>query len=512
MTARISMKKVREIVRLKFEKKLSHHKIANSLNVSSSTVSDCLRRFKKANLTWPLDEGLDDETLISMLYKERSSQVSSSALAIDWSEVRRKLTRKNVTKQLLWDAYKEAHPNGLSYSRYCAYYRQWCDQLDVDMRQVHKAGEKLFVDYSGITMSIVVDNRTGETRKAEIFVATLGASNYIYAEATWTQNSQDWQASHKRTFEYLGGVPEILVPDNLKSGVTKASYYDPDINSAYHHLATYYGTTVLPTRVRSPKDKAKVEQAVQHVERRILAKLQELRFFSLAELNGAIKPLLEELNAKPFQKLPGSRKSEFEAIDKPHLKPLPSAPYGVAIWKNVTIARDYHLSVDNHYYSVPYRYHQKKCQLRYTDTLVEIYYGTKRVAAHPRQDKPGNTTLKQHMPKNHQIYAEWTQEKMLQWAQQQSVAIAEFIERLRQESDHEEKGLRAGSGIKRLCKDYGVDRVTAACRRALLINAYEYRSVKWILKENLDRLPLPQAEAEDANINHNNVRGGEYFE
>jgi len=512
MPARITMKKIREIIRLRFEHNLSYQKIAMSVNLSSSTVQECCNRVRAVNLTWPIEESLDDSALEKMLYKPRINQVAPEDLVIDWDVVRKSLTRKNMTLQLLWELYFEKHPQGVRYSQYCALYRKWCGQLDVEMRQEHKAGEKLFVDYAGITMFVIIDNATGQSRKAEVFVATLGASNYIYTEATWTQNSTDWLSSHKRTFEYLGGVPEILVPDNLRSGVTKANYYDPDLNLAYNDLANFYGIVILPTRVRTPKDKSKVEQAVQHVERRILAKLQEQRFFSLFELNNAIKLLLEELNAKPFQKLPGSRTSEFYAIDKPQLHPLPTNPYTIATWQNIRIARDYHVKIDEHYYSVPYTFFQRKCQLRFTEKVVEVFNNNKRIAAHQRQYTSGKTSLPEHMPKNHRAYNDMTIDSLHEWVNAQSVEIKNFVDRLISESQHEQQALRAGFGLKKLCKDYGVERVTRACQRALTVDAYELRSIKSILKQNLDCMPTsnPTPE-EEGNIKHENVRGEEYF-
>ena len=342
------MRKIREVLRLYFAAALSIRAIARSLGTSPSTVSEYLRRAKVAGLSWPLPAGVDDAGLERRLFPPPPPSNTSRPLP-KWSEVHRELRRKSVTLSLLWEEYKALHPEGLQYSWFCDQYRAWAAKLDLVMRQEHRAGEKLFVDYAGQTVG-VVDRGTGEVRDAQVFVAVLGASSYTFAEATWTQTLPDWTASHVRAFEFFGGCPELVIPDNLRSGVSRAHRYEPDLNPTYHDLARHYGVAVLPTRVRRPRDKAKAEVAVQVVERWILAALRNRTFFSLAELNAAIAKLLDRLNTRPFRKLPGSRRSQFEQLDQPALRRLPASPYVFAEWKSVRVHIDYHVAVDGHYY------------------------------------------------------------------------------------------------------------------------------------------------------------------
>jgi transposase len=411
----------------------------------------------------------------------------------------------------LWLEYKEIHPTGYQYSYFCDLYREWAGRLDLPMRQNHRAGEKLFVDYAGQTMP-VVDRSTGEVHQAQIFVAVSGASNYTYAEATATQTLADWIGSHVRTFAFMGGVHELIVPDNLASGVTSPCRYEPEANPAYQELAAHYNTAVLPARVRKPRDKAKVESGVLGVERQILARLRNRTFFSLAELNAAIKALLVEYNNRPFQKLPGSRRSMFESIDRPALKPLPVQPYQYGEWKKATVNIDYHVEVDRHYYSVPYQLVKKKVEVRLTSATVECFYDGKRVASHLRSRQPGrHTTIAEHMPKPHREYAAWTPERLVRWAAKSGGATAKLVENILQSRVHPQQGFRSCLGIMRLGKQYGPQRLEAACARALVINALSYRSIVSILKTGLDQQPVSTPPPQPT-IEHANVRGPEYYQ
>lgn len=334
------------------------------------------------------------------------------------------LRHKGVTLMPLWEEHKATQPDGLQYSQYCEHYRRWAARLKPSMRQVHRAGERCFVDYAGHTVA-VIDPRTGELRTAQIFVAVLGASHYCYAEATWGQSLPDWIGSHGRALRYFGGVPELLVPDNLASGVTRAHRYEPLLNPTYREMATHYGTAILPARVRKPRDKAKVETAVQLVERWILARLRHRQFFSLAELNAAIAALLEDLNTRPLQMLPGNRRSQFEQIDRPALRPLPTTPYVFAEWTCARVHIDYHVAVDGHYYSAPYTLIGQQLDVRLTAHTVEVFRRGQRVAAHTRShDKGRHTTLPEHMPAAHREYAHWTPARLIAWASKTGVATA----------------------------------------------------------------------------------------
>jgi transposase len=370
----------------------------------------------------------------------------------------------------------------------------------------------MFVDYAGPTIPIV-DRLTGEVLfEAQIFVAVLGASNYTYSEATRTQALQDWIMAHIRAFEFIGGVPEIVVPDNTKTGITKACRYEPDINPTYHALASHYGTAVIPARVRAPKDKAKVEKGVQLVERWILAALRNRTFTSLAELNGAIKTLLERLNARPFQKLEGSRKSLFETLEKPALSPLPETPYLFAEWRYARVGIDYHIDVEGHFYSVPYALVKKKVEARYTATTVEIFFKGNRVASHLRSYRKGkHTTTPEHMPSSHRRYAEWTPQRILRWAAGIGPETEKYVAALMENRPHPEQGFRAALGIVRLAKQYGNERSESACKRASAFRIYSYRGVSSILATGADKKGNKREAPAGPEILHDNIRGPGYY-
>ena len=508
---RLSMRKIREVLRLKHECNRSNRDIGHSCGIGSSTVSDYLQRAKMAGLGWPLPDQLDDTSLEHQLFPPTTPR-NSSRFIPDFQEVHKELqSRKHVTLNLLWQEYKEQHPDGYQYSWFCHSYRDWAARLDVVMRHEHRAGEKLFVDYAGQTVDIV-DAVTGEISKAQIFVAVLGAGNYTYAEATASQSLEDWIGSHVRAFSFYGGVPEAVVPDNLKSGVNKPCRYEPDINPTYNDLARHYKTVILPARVRKPRDKAKAEAGVLLVERWILAKLRKHTFFSLDELNQEIKRLLRELNNKPFQKLPGSRKSRFEEIDKPALKALPAVPYELAYWKKAMVHIDYHVEVEKHYYSVPYSLVKKKLDVRYTASTVECFYRNKRVASHLRDNRLGrHSTIKEHMPVSHQKYLEWTPDRFKRWAAKIGPQTLTLTETLLVKRGHPQQAYRSLLGILKLGKSYGDGRLEAACERALHINALSYRSIESILKNGLDQKALPGTSSETKPIKHNNIRGAGYY-
>lgn len=351
---RLSMRKIREVLRLRWEQGLSHRQIVVSCRIGQGTVAEYLRRAGDAGLTWPLPEGLTDTELDARLFPPPAATAIAERALPDWAEVDRELRRKGVTLRLLWEEYRASNPEALGYSRFCELHQAWRGVAQPRMHQVHKAGEKLFVDYAGQTVG-VVDRRTGAAREAQVFVATLGASSYTYAEATWSQATPDWIGSHVRAFAYFGGVPELVVPDNLKAGVKSACYYEPDLNPTYQELARHYGTAVLPARVRHPRDKSKVENGVQQVERWVLAPLRHCTFFALADLNGAMRERLQALDERPAPGLPVPRRELFDTLEKAALRPLPTEPYVLAVWKKARVHTDYHVQVDNHYYSVPYR-------------------------------------------------------------------------------------------------------------------------------------------------------------
>jgi transposase len=505
------MRKVKEILRLKFAAGHGQRQIARSCAIGKTTVAECLARFERSGLSWAQAAQLDEATLEHKLYPPPVAVPAQERAVPDWPYIHQELRRKGVTLTLLWYEYKAAHPEGYQYSWFCDQYRAWSAKLDVVMRQEHRAGEKLFVDYAGQTVE-VVDRRTGEVRQAQIFVAVLGASNYTYAEATWTQQLPDWIGSHVRTFQFFGGVPELAVPDNLRSGVTKAHRYEPDLNPTYMDLASHYGVAVLPARVRKPRDKAKAEAGVLLVERWILAALRNRTFFSLQEVNREIARLLERLNARPFKKLPGSRQELFEQLDRPALRPLPEQPYELAEWKKVRVNIDYHVEVDGHYYSVPYQLVRKSLEARYSERTVECFHKGQRVASHVRSHLKGrHTTVAEHMPASHRSYAEWTPQRLIRWAEKTGPAAASVVQSILERRAHPQQGFRSALGIMRLGKSFGEERLEAACRRALTLGACSYKSIASILRQGLDRRALPEQQDLDLGIEHANIRGSEYY-
>jgi transposase len=508
---RLSMRKIREVLRLRFEAGLSGRQVAASLQMARSTVGEYERRFAAAGLGWPLPEGLTETALEQRLFPPPPAMPAAFRPVPDWAAVHQELRRPDVTLMLLWEEYRASDPQGFAYSWFCEHYRAWAGKLDVVMRQTHRAGERLFVDYAGQTVEII-DRVTGEVRAAQIFVAVLGASNYTYAEATWTQALPDWIGAHARAFAFLGGVPEILVPDNLKSGVSRACRYEPDLNPTYAELANHYGVAVLPARVRKPRDKAKVEGGVLVVERLILAAVRHRTFFSLGELNAAIAARLEQLNHRPFKKLPGSRRSAFEQIDQPALRPLPAAPYVYATWKKVRVHIDYHVELDGHYYSVPYALVKQQLDARLSERTVEVFHQGQRVASHVRSPLKGrHTTTPEHMPKAHREYATWTPQRLVHWAEQSGPATAGVVGQILRTRVHPQQGFRSCLGILRLGERYGTDRLEAACRRALRLNACRYQSIASILERGLDRQPLPEQTELTLPSAHDHVRGPGYY-
>jgi transposase len=506
------MRKIKEVLRLKWAHEQSNRHIAKSCSISHSTVADYVLRAKLAGLSWPLDPDLDDAAIENLLFPATDKQATEKRQMPDLEYLYREMKKKSVTLQLLWYEYKQANPDGYQYSQFCNLYRQWVKKLDLTLKQEHRAGEKLFIDYAGQTVSIV-DPKTGEITEAQIFVATLGASNYTFAEASLAQDLPSWIKSHIHAFEFFGAIPEILVPDNLKAGITNPCRYEPDINPTYQDLAEHYDTTVIPARSRKPRDKAKVESAVLVAERWILAALRNHTFFSLAELNTAIAAKLQDLNNRKFQKLDATRRELFETIDKPALKPLPSRPYEYAEWKKARVNIDYHIEIDRHYYSVPYQLVKEQVDVRITSSALEVLFKNKRVASHPRDYRQGSfTTLTEHMPKSHKRYLDWTPSRIIRWAEKNGPKTQKLVTRILDSRSHPEQGFRSCLGIMRLGKRYSSERLEAACERVLLINAYSYKSVESILKKGLDQQPFLFDQIEnDQPLNHHNIRGKHYY-
>ena len=513
---RLSMRKIKEVLRLRFEHQQSARQIAKSCDIARSTVKEYLDRAQKTGIPWPLPAEWDDAALENRLFPPLPLISPEKRQMPPMEYLHQERKKKGVTLQLLWHEYKEGNPEGYQYSQFCELYRKWLDKLDVCLRQEYRAGEKLFVDYAGQTIPIQ-DPRTGETREAYLFVATLGASNYTFAEATLTQDLPSWIQSHVHAFEFFNGTAEILVPDNLKTGVTHPCRYEPDINPTYSDLAEHYGTVVIPTRVGKPQDKAKVESAVLVAERWILAALRNRTFFSLEELNQAIREKLQEFNLRKFQKLDSTRKELFENLDRPALKPLPEKPYEYAEWKKARVNIDYHIEVDGHYYSVPYQLVKESVEVRFTSTTVEVLFKNRRIASHARNYRRGGfTTLQEHMPKAHQQYLEWTPSRIIRWAAQTGPHTEKLITHILETKPHPQQGFRSCLGIIRLGKQYPKERLEAACAYALSIHGFFYKSVQSILKNGLDQkhtlLPKKAESTLPLPLQHPNIRGKEYYQ
>ncbi len=509
---RLSMRKIKEVLRLKWDNHLSARQIATSCNIARSTVKEYLDRAQRADLSWPVPQELDDTSLEKLLFPPPPSAPREGLQMPPLEEIQRERKKRGVTLQLLWHEYRQKNPEGYQYSQFCALYRQWVGKLDLCLRQEHRAGEKLFVDYAGQTVP-VHNPVSGHTCQAYIFVATLGASSYTFAEASLSQDLPSWIGSHVRAFEFFGGVPEILIPDNLKTGVTRACRYEPDLNPTYQDLAEHYGTVVMPARVGKPKDKAKVESAVLVAERWILAALRNRTFLSLGELNQAIREKLGDLNNRPFQKLPGCRRTLFETLDRPALKPLPASPYEFAEWKKARVNIDYHIEVDHHFYSVPYQLVKEQVEVRLTHTTVEVLFKNRRVASHQRSYRRGAfTTLREHMPKAHQQYLEWPPSRLITWAGQIGPQAKTLVGHILESKPHPQQGYRSCLGILRLAKRYSPQRLEAACRCALEIRGWSYKSVESILRNGIDQNHLVPAPKEEAlPLFHANLRGKEFY-
>jgi transposase len=506
------MRQLREVLRLYFESHLAPQQIGSICKVSKSTVQRYVERLRASELSWPLPSDLDDVALERRLFPPPPVASPEDRCLPDSSAIHRELkSRKNVTLQLLWEEYKQANPQGYAYSWYCEVYRDWKRCLDVVMRQEHRAGEKTFVDYAGQTVP-VTDPSNGEVRQAQVFVAVLGASNYTYAEATWTQNLWDWIHAHIRAFEFFDGTSLLVVPDNLKSGVKTPCYYEPELNRTYGDLAIHYGAGIVPARPYRPRDKAKAEVGVQVVQRWVLAALRKRQFFSLAELNEAILELVHKLNARPFRKLSGSRAEQYRLLDRPALQPLPQQVFVYAEWKKARVNLDYHIELDGHYYSTPYQLVGKEVEVRSTRGTVEIFYQGKRVASHAHSSRPNTaTTNSEHRPKSHQQYLEWTPTRIIEWAGKVGPFTARLVENILTSKPHPEMGYRSALGVIRLERKYGAERLEAACTRAVRLKLYSFQSVKSILQSGLDHQPLPELVLMPSPVTHENLRGPGYY-
>jgi transposase len=505
------MRKLRDVLRLKYDTQLPLRAIAQACGLGLGTVSTYLQRAAAAGLTWPLPDDLDDAALEARLFARPSVPATCDRALPNWATLHQELKKVGVTLMLLWQEYRAQHPHGYAYSQFCARYRQWARRLTPSMRQVHRAGEKLFVDFSGKRPHLV-DPTTGEEVAVELFVGVLGASGLIYAEATRRQDLPSWIDAHIRMLEYFHGSTALWVPDQLKSGVTTASRYEPEINRSYVDLARHYDAVVLPARPATPTDKPLVEVSVQIAQRWVLAALRHQTFFTLADLNAAIRARVDAINDRPMKVVGVSRRTLFEQIDRPALKPLPTTRYELAEWKGCRVNIDYHVEIAHNFYSVPYQLVHERVEARFTAATVEVFFKNRPVAAHARLTGRGRyATQVAHMPRAHRAHAEWTPSRLIAWAEQTGPATGRLVAGILDRRPHPEQGYRACLGLMRLGREYGADRLEAACQRADRLRSYRFRTVEHILKHQQDRLPIDEPPVRPA-LTHENLRGATYYE
>jgi transposase len=504
------MRQLRQTLRLHLEAGLSLRECSRVLNVGKTTIGDIMRNARAAGVDWALAQTLSDDELEARLYRPAVPRAARH-LEPDYARIHQELKRPGVTLQLLWEEYARANALAYKYTSFCIKYRHWAEGLKRSMRQVHVGGDKLFVDYAGQTVPII-DAASGEIRPAQIFVAAMGASSYTYACATATQTATDWVGSLIGALEFIGGTPRLIVPDQPRALIARPDRYEPGVGRLLQEFCDHYGTACLPARPAHPRDKPKAEAAVLLVERWILARLRNRRFFSLAELNAAIRELLAELNARPFKKLPGCRREAFERLDRPALGALPPARMPIVRFKRARVNIDYHVELDGHYYSVPHRLVRTEVELRVSSTTVEAFAGAQRVAVHPYSAiRGGFTTTPEHMPASHRAHREWTPAKLVAWGLSVGAACASVVRWQMEHRPHPEQGYRACLGLQRLARQYGAERLEAACARAMSIRSPTFRSVNAILNSGMDRQP-PRTEPTQGSLPlHDNVRGADYY-
>lgn len=505
------MRKIREVMRLRHSVGASAREIALSVGVARSTVAEYLYRSDSAGLSWPLSDELSDEDLERQLFPPTPGQNEPTRPLPNWSKIQMELARKGVTLLLLWQEYKRASPDGYGYSRFASLYREWQGKTELRMRFHHKAGEKQFVDFVGLTMPIA-EPETGEVRQVPVFASALGASQRIFAKAYESQTLENWLSGNADSFEFYDGLAQILVPDNPRACITSPDRFEPVVNPSFAEFARHYGIAVIPARPKKPRDKSKVENAVLQIERWILAPLRNRTFFSVGELNLAIAERVEWLDTRVMKGCGQSRRELFEQIDKPAMRTLEVPRYQFARWKNAKVGPDYCIEFEGHRYSVPFTLVGRRVELRVTPNVVEIFEGSQRVCGHPRSfSRRGFSIDSAHMPIAHREHAEWTSERIENWAAQTGPSTKEFVSKMMAVNTHPEQAFRAAMGVISLSKRYTPERVEAACARALRFGARGYRNVKTILEKGLDKEELAIQPAPVDVSPHANIRGPGYY-
>ena len=504
---KLTMRKIKEILRLKWELELSDRKVGASLKIAHSTVGEYVKRAERAGLDWPQAEKMTEMELRDQLFPQKNADTQARPQP-DWQQIEVELQGRGVTRMLLWQEYITEQPDGYGYSQFCEHYRRWGKTQEKPVLRIpKKAGEEAQVDYAGQTMA-VIDPKSGEIKKMQIFVGVLGASGLIYAEAHTSQSLPNWVRAHVRMFDFFGGVPKILRPDNLKAGVSKPSFYEPDLNPTYHEMSVHYGVAVIPARVAKPRDKGLGENAVLQVERWVLAPLRKERFFSLHDLNQAIGKRLTWLNNRERTNKGLSRRAVFEQQEKSALQPLPVYPFDYLEIKQAKVHIDYHVSFEKHHYSVPHTYTRQTVLIRASERLIEIYHQNKRIACHVRCDRPGYSTEQEHMPANHRWYLAWSPQRFSRWAHEIGPHTESLITAILESRRHPEQGYRTCLGILKLADQSGQDVLEAACKLTLDRGAYSYRAVKRLIETKKDML---EASSQPETVAHEHIRGQEYY-
>ncbi|MGE4319547.1 MAG: IS21 family transposase [Deferribacterales bacterium] len=505
------MRKIRDVLRLKHSG-MSDRQIAKSLGISRDAVKDYSMRAKAAGLSYPLPADVDDYELETRLFPSKQSKRDNDKPKPDFAYIHKEMMRRGSTLEALHNEFLAAQPNGISYKYMCELYRNYRSKLSVTMRKSYKAGEVVFVDYSGMTQKIY-DKSTNTYRTAQIFVGVMGASNYTYAEATWSQKIPDWIKAHVNMFEYFGGVPEVVTPDNLKSAVIKASRGEPDLQETYRDMAAHYETAVIPTRAGKPKDKAKAEYGVLLVQRWILFRLRDRIFTSLAELNETLREMLTELNAKPFKKMNGSRQSLFDSIDKPALMKLPAQKYEYVKFLKVRAGADYHVGYESNHYSVPHQIAKEEVELRVTSNTIEILFKGRRVASHALSDKTGDRlTQKEHMPAAHNGYVNWEPMNDLEFAKTIGANTYKFLKYVFEKSRNHDAKYRQSITFKRLIKSYDYEVIEDAAQTALGLDlCHTVGALDKLIKSKAYAVATEDEELIEANFEHENIRGASYY-
>lgn len=507
---RLTVRKIREMLRLKWESKLSNRAIARVCKVSNSTVGEYLQRAQSAGIGWPLPSGMDEAKIYLKMFPGKKQHSQTGRPLPDWGTVKRELCRDGVTLRLLWIEYSEQHPDGYKYTQFCEHYRNWSQQQCPSMHRHHRGGEEMEVDYAGAALPIT-NPETGEVVQCPVFVATLPASNYLYAEVQPSQGLCNWINGHVRATQFFGGVTKIMRPDNPKTGVKSPNYYEPDLNPSYQEMAEYYHVAVLPARVRKPKDKASVENGVQNVQRWVLAVLRNRTFFSVAEANRAVREQLNKLNQRVMAHIGKSRRQLFEEVDQPALRPLPEKPYEFALWKKARVTLDYHIVFEKQYYSVPHTLIHEEVEIRATERLLEIFHQGKQVAVHPRSIHPGRfTTRPEHMPSHHRFMGEMNSDRLLHWAGELGPQTARMISALLKSRHYPEQAYRSCLGILSLAKTHNRELLEMACQIALEAKMLSYRDVKAELIR-LAKSPLSSSQPVSLPA-HENIRGDTYYQ